>query len=155
MKNDRMRRVDVLFGIFWLLRRGALESAGLLDEDFFMYGEDMDLCKRFREGGWEIIYFPAASIVHYGGGSSESDPMRFYLEKQKSDFLYWKKYHNRLSQALYLLMMFSQQGFRFLCWSLLSGVPLGETGRDSLGFKMRRSLMAMRFCLGLLCRRSG
>ena len=50
-----------------------MEEVGLLDESFFMYSEDLDWCKRFNDKGWkEIVFNPAVSALHYGGGSSET-----------------------------------------------------------------------------------
>ena len=79
------RDVEVLNGWFWLIRRNALSEVGLLDEQFFMYGEDMDWCKRFYDGGWRIVFAPDAAAIHYGGGSAEQAPTRFYLEMQKAN----------------------------------------------------------------------
>ena len=62
--------VDILNGWFWFIRRKALDEVGLLDERFFMYGEDMDWCYRFRKAGWRLVFNPAVSALHYGGGSS-------------------------------------------------------------------------------------
>ena len=66
-------------------------QVGLLDESFFMYGEDMDWCKRFWDTGWKVVFVPTAQAVHYGGASAANAPLRFYVEKQQSDMQYWKK----------------------------------------------------------------
>lgn len=59
------REVDWLFGAALLVRRQALEEAGLLDERFFMYFEDTDWCRRFWQKGWKVYYFPGAEFIHY------------------------------------------------------------------------------------------
>ena len=67
---DEAAEVDSVVGAFMLVRAEALKQVGLLDESFFMYGEDSEWCYRIRKAGWPILYFPGAKIVHYGGASS-------------------------------------------------------------------------------------
>src|SRR5208337_5435775 len=57
--QDSPRPVDILTGCFWLVRREALTRVGLLDEGFFMYGEDKDWCKRFWAQGWQVVFVPS------------------------------------------------------------------------------------------------
>lgn len=99
------RDVEVLNGWFWLIRRNALSEVGLLDEQFFMYGEDMDWCKRFYDGGWRIVFAPDAAAIHYGGGSAEQAPTRFYLEMQKANLQDWTKHHHRATRPLYVSVL--------------------------------------------------
>src|SRR5208282_6161110 len=66
---DRTMEVDVLVGCFWMVRRDALREVGLLDEGFFMYGEDVDWCRRCWDAGWRIMFVPKAQAIHYRGGS--------------------------------------------------------------------------------------
>ena len=100
--QDTCRDVDILSGCFWLARRKALDEVGLLDESFFMYGEDMDWCKRFWKGGWKLAFVPSAEAIHYGGASSANAPVRFYIERHRADLQYWRKHHSRLAVACYL-----------------------------------------------------
>ena len=69
LDENEIGGVDCLMGAFMLMPRTVLEEVGLLDEDFFMYGEDIDLCYRIKEAGYKIVYYPEASIIHYKGGS--------------------------------------------------------------------------------------
>jgi N-acetylglucosaminyl-diphospho-decaprenol L-rhamnosyltransferase len=66
---------DWIGGAFMMLRREALEQVGLLDEDFFFYGEDIELCYRIRRAGWEIRYEPVVITTHLGGSSSDNSRM--------------------------------------------------------------------------------
>ena len=75
---DAIHRVEVLAGAFMLLRRSALEKSGLLDEDFFMYGEDIDLSCRIEEAGYENYYLPYP-ILHYKGESTSKDTYHLSL----------------------------------------------------------------------------
>ena len=85
--------VDALSGCFWMLRRDALAAVGLLDENFFMYSEDVDWCQRCWSAGWHIVYVPEAQAIHYGGGSSANAPARFAVEQQRAQLQYWAKHH--------------------------------------------------------------
>ncbi|MHB8339844.1 MAG: glycosyltransferase family 2 protein [Mycobacteriales bacterium] len=62
--------VGAVNGAFMLVRREAMEQVGLLDERFWMYGEDLDWCYRFWIAGWQVYYWPGATVVHLKGGSS-------------------------------------------------------------------------------------
>ena len=85
--------VDWVSGACMLVRRKAIDDVGLLDEQFFMYWEDADWCKRMWEKGWKVVYFPKASIVHHVGGSSSKSPLRSIIEFHKSCYKIIKKYN--------------------------------------------------------------
>lgn len=61
---DLVTRVDAIVGAFMLVRREAIQQAGLLDETFFMYGEDLDWAKRITDAGWEVWYNPRVTVLH-------------------------------------------------------------------------------------------
>jgi GT2 family glycosyltransferase len=93
---------DILSGCFWMVRRDALNAVGLLDEAFFIYGEDMDWCRRFWAGGWTATFVPQASAIHYGGASSANAPIRFSVEMQRADCQYWSKHHSKPAYVTYV-----------------------------------------------------
>jgi len=97
-RHNHTADVEVLNGWFWMLRREAVEQVGLLDERFFMYGEDMDWCRRFLDAGWRLVFYHGARAVHYGGASSSVAPVRFYLEMQRANLQYWEKHHGLVAQ---------------------------------------------------------
>lgn len=68
--HQREREVEVLKGAVLLLRRTAAEEVGGFDPDFFMFGEEMDLCYRVRQAGWSVLFTPEAEFVHVGGAST-------------------------------------------------------------------------------------
>jgi GT2 family glycosyltransferase len=102
--HDETRTVDVINGCFWLLPRAALDEVGLLDERFLIYGEDVDWCKRFNDCGWEIVFYPRAAAIHYGGASSANAPVRFYVEMQRATYQFWQKHHSRIAATTFLLI---------------------------------------------------
>ena len=71
LPDDGVYEIDCLVGAFMLIRKEAIESVGLLDESFFMYGEDIDYCYRIKNDGWKIVYYGKAEIIHYKGASSK------------------------------------------------------------------------------------
>ena len=108
-KHDKTLHVDYLAGCVLFVRRKALNEVGLLDERFFIYSEEVDWCKRFKQIGWDIAFFPGAMAIHHHGVSSSKDPKRFALAHQKSFLQYWDKHHGYVSAAairLFLLLRY-------------------------------------------------
>jgi GT2 family glycosyltransferase len=85
--------VDWVSGACMFVRRDALDEVGFFDERFFLYWEDVDLCKRMVAGGWKVVYYPKATIEHCVGGSSERNLVRSVFEFHKSAYLYFMKHH--------------------------------------------------------------
>jgi len=71
-----------------------LEEIGLLDENFFMFCEDTDLCLRAKKKGWKVFYFPFLTVAHQVGGSVSFDPMRARLEHHRSMYNFFKKHYH-------------------------------------------------------------
>lgn len=111
--HKKIECVDVIAGCFWMIRKSALNQTGLLDENFFFYGEDRDYCKRMRQNGWKVVYHPGAQIYHYGGSSSaKKDPYKYYLLLENAYFQYWKKYNHPHTFVLYLILRVIYHFFR-------------------------------------------
>jgi len=85
--------VDVLVGCFSMIRRETFDEVGLLDENLFMYGDDVDWCRRCWKAGWEVVFFPGARAIHDRGKITASYPVRFAVAQQKSVLYYWRKHH--------------------------------------------------------------
>lgn len=92
---DRACEVDVLVGCFVMARRTAVAAFGLLDEDFFMYSEDIDWSRRCRRAGWNVMFYPGAAAIHYCGGSSNNAPLRFAVAQEQSRLQLWRKHMSR------------------------------------------------------------
>lgn len=92
MNMHEVHDIDCLVGAFMMVRREAFEQVGLLDEEFFMYGEDIDWCYRIKEAGWRIVYNPTVSIVHYKGASSRRKPFKIVYEFHRAMYLFHKKH---------------------------------------------------------------
>ncbi len=91
--HDRTMKVDVLVGCFSFIRRETFDAVGLLDEKLFMYGDDVDWCRRCWKAGWEVVFFPGAQAIHDRGKTTAHYPVRFALAQQRSVLYYWSKYH--------------------------------------------------------------
>jgi GT2 family glycosyltransferase len=91
-END-IHEVDVLAGAYMLLRNTVLEEIGLLDETFFMYGEDIDLSYRVTKAGFKNIYFPDTSIIHYKGESTKRMSVNYVLIFYKAMIIFADKHY--------------------------------------------------------------
>jgi GT2 family glycosyltransferase len=145
--NERTADVDVLNGWFLAVRREAVDSVGLLDETFFMYGEDIDWSYRFHQAGWRRIYFSGASALHYGGASSARAALRFYIQMQRANFRYWRKRRGSLGVLEFWITAFLHHGIRLLAYTTLYALAL-ETSGD-IRFKMRRNAACLAWLLGM------
>ena len=93
---DQPSQIEVVSGAFCLLRRKALDQVGLLDEDFFMYGEDIDLSFRLLKGGWQNWYLPF-DIIHYKGESTEKTSFRYVHVFYQAMLIFFRKHYGHLS----------------------------------------------------------
>ena len=93
---DAPGRIDVVSGAFCLLRKEALDKIGLLDEDFFMYGEDIDLSYRLLKAGWENWYLPYAIVHHKGKSTQKSDYCYVHIFYQAM-LIFFRKHYSHLS----------------------------------------------------------
>jgi len=89
-------KIEVVSGAFCLLRHQALKTVGLLDEDFFMYGEDIDLSYRLLKGGWENWYLPYP-IIHYKGKSTQKSDYRYVHVFYQAMLIFFQKHYSHLS----------------------------------------------------------
>lgn len=113
---DRAGEVDWLVGAALLCRREALDAVatpgGPFDEGFFMYSEELDLCRRIQQAGWRIVYEPTALVIHHEGKSSEQVSTQRHIRFNTSKVRYWRKWFGpRWGEALrrYLLLEYRVQ----------------------------------------------
>lgn len=117
------QRVESVLGACLLVRRAALEAAGLLDEQFFIYTEEIDLCRRLQDGGWHLYWIPQAVIVHYGGASTTQVALRMFVELYRSKVQYFRKHFGRRGalgyKAVLLAAALPRVGFAPLAMAVL------------------------------------
>jgi GT2 family glycosyltransferase len=118
--HDRVRRVEVLSGCFWVVREEALKQVGLLDERFFIYAEDIDWCRRFWAFGWEVVFFPGATAIHHSGASSINASARYSKEQIRARLQYWDKYYTSEKVLIFSIILVMHFGLRVIGEILLS-----------------------------------
>ena len=101
LSEFEVNEVDVLSGAFMLLRKVTLEKVGLLDEQFFMYGEDIDLSYRIKLGGYKNYYFPETKIIHYKGESTKKSSVNYVFVFYKAMILFAKKHFSNKNANLF------------------------------------------------------
>jgi GT2 family glycosyltransferase len=104
--------VDWVMGAALVLRREALDEVGLFDEEFFLYSEEVDLQFRLRQAGWEVHYFPDATVVHHESQFSAEIPERRINEMWRSRHRYWHKHHGPLGARVAALATGGQYAVR-------------------------------------------
>ncbi|MFZ2147129.1 MAG: glycosyltransferase family 2 protein [Sedimentisphaerales bacterium] len=82
LNPNETNEVDAVSGVFLMIRRKVVDNIGMLDERFFMYGEELDWCLRTKKAGWTVMYYPDVEIIHYMGecskGNSRKATFEFY-----------------------------------------------------------------------------
>jgi len=93
-KYDKQIEVDQLMGAAMMIRKSIIDEIGGMDETFFMYLEEVDLCLRIKQAGWKVVFLPEADITHLGGQSSKQAPSKRIM-LFKSMFAYFRKHRGR------------------------------------------------------------
>jgi GT2 family glycosyltransferase len=104
--GEEPKEVEILMGACLLLRRKVLDQVGPLDEDFFIYSEEVDLCTRVRRGGWRLYWTPRAEVVHYGGQSTQQVAAEMFLRLYQGKILYFRKHQGPLAVLAYKAILF-------------------------------------------------
>jgi GT2 family glycosyltransferase/lipopolysaccharide/colanic/teichoic acid biosynthesis glycosyltransferase len=114
LDNEQVHEVDVLSGAFMLLRKSALDMIGLLDEEFFMYGEDIDLSYRITKGGYKNYYYPETRIIHYKGESTKKGSVNYVLVFYNAMIIFAKKHFTQKNARTLSLLIRMAIYFRAL-----------------------------------------
>lgn len=93
LEENETNEVDVLCGAFMFIRADILPEVGYLDEDFFMYGEDIDYSYRIQKAGYKIIYFPKTTIIHFKGESTKKSSLKYHNIFYKAMAIFAKKHY--------------------------------------------------------------
>jgi len=93
-KHDERKSVDWITGACFMMRKTMLEDIGLMDERYFLYYEDVDLCYRAKKHGWEVYFMPEAEVIHYQGRSSRANLDKTIAISYWSKFFFYKKYYS-------------------------------------------------------------
>jgi GT2 family glycosyltransferase len=108
---DEVREVETVCGCYSLVRAKAIEQIGLMDERYFVYGDDPDWCYRFKKAGWKIMFTPEPRIIHYGGQTTKFRRREFRWQLHGSELIFMKIHKSwlefifvRLFMAMFLLL---------------------------------------------------
>ena len=126
---DSPSRIEVVSGACFLVRRKALDEVGLMDEDYFMYGEDIDLSYRLLKGGWENWFVPA-DIIHYKGESTQKTSFNYVHVFYNAMLIFMRKHYSHLS---WLIIWPLQIAVYFIALLALMAT-LFDRMKKSLGF---------------------
>jgi O-antigen biosynthesis protein len=105
LDKDKTHSVDVLAGAFMLLRKKVLNEVGLLDEDFFMYGEDIDLSYRITQAGYKNYYFPGTRIIHYKGESTKKGSLNYVFVFYNAMIVFANKHFSKENARVFSMMI--------------------------------------------------
>ncbi|CAH8248965.1 glycosyltransferase family 2 protein [Paenibacillus melissococcoides] len=95
LNPDEAYPIDCLIGAFMMVRREAIDQVGMLDEQFFMYGEDVDWCYRIKQAGWVNYYYPKTQIIHYKRASSRNKPYKITYEFHRAIYVLYNKHFKK------------------------------------------------------------
>ncbi len=132
-KYSGSNRVDWVSGSCLMARKKALFDGGLLDEHFFMYFEDIDLCRRITEASWQIHYCQDISILHYGGISAKKNILRVLVEYRRSQIYFTRKYYAFSGVLVLKSLLLFKSVFNFVRWGVAFLVNLALRRKRKLG----------------------
>lgn len=132
---------DWISGAAMLVRREAAEAAGPLDDQVFMYCEDVDWCLRMKRAGWGVHYIPEARVLHYRGQSMKKQTGRAVGANKDGLIAFYSKYHGRAASVVFSAVLWAGYGVRAAGWPLAafrdSGEEAGKLRRLLGGSKVR------------------
>jgi lipopolysaccharide/colanic/teichoic acid biosynthesis glycosyltransferase len=105
LDENEIHTVDILSGAFMLLRKSVLEKTGLLDETFFMYGEDIDLSYRIIKAGYKNFYFPKTRIIHYKGESTKKGSVNYVVIFYKAMIIFARKHFSAKNAGIFSFLI--------------------------------------------------
>ena len=105
LSKDKNHEVEILSGAFMMLRKTALDKVGLLDDNFFMYGEDIDLSYRLTQAGYLNYYFSETSIIHYKGESTKKSSVNYVFVFYKAMIIFAKKHFSEKNASYFSFLI--------------------------------------------------
>lgn len=105
LPENEINEVDILSGAFMFMRKSALDKVGLLDEAFFMYGEDVDLSYRITKGGFKNYYLPTTTIIHYKGESTKKGSLNYVKVFYNAMIIFARKHYSGNQSGIFTLLI--------------------------------------------------
>ena len=142
--------VDCVCGAALMVRRDLLDELGGLDEDYFMYFEETDLCVRARQHGMEVHYAPVGEFMHQAGGTSKSVRLRTFLERRRSAILFHLKHGGAPTAIAARGLLALNMAMRVPPLALLSLIGTSERAKKQLVLNWKGLLWVMKPSGGLV-----
>ncbi len=114
LDKDKIHEVEILSGAFMLVRKSVFEKTGLLDENFFMYGEDIDMSYRIVQAGFKNYYFPETRIIHYKGESTKKSSVNYVIVFYNAMIIFARKHFSRKNAKSFSFLIKAAIFFRAL-----------------------------------------
>lgn len=105
LNEFEINEIEVLSGAYMMMRKESLDKVGLLDEAFFMYGEDIDLSYRILQGGYKNYYFPQTQIIHYKGESTKKSSVNYVFVFYRAMIIFAKKHFSQKNAKLFSVLI--------------------------------------------------
>jgi len=141
-RSQQVQLVDWVSGALLAVRRSAAESVGTLDEDYFMYTEEVDWCYRLWKAGWAIYYLPEVKAYHHAGGSSRRVPLVKRTQLYQSKRLFFRKHYGALLAQIFSAMVRVTSVAKLIPW-LCYGIITDQERR----LLARQNVAAYRYLL--------
>jgi GT2 family glycosyltransferase len=140
--HERTQEVDWICGACLMVRQGIIEDVGPLDENFFMYGEEIDWCLRIKKRGWKVFYLSEPEVTHlHGGSAARASAKTMAIERRVvAERRIIRKHYGRYAAMLYELFMFATAFFKFPAWWCLK-VLKPSSDLASNRFAMHRAII--------------
>lgn len=132
LKDNTQHEIDSCAGSFMLIRKKDLDRVGFFDEDFFFYGEDLDLCWRLRQAGYKIVYTPIAKIIHYKGVASGMKSISKHLTKATKESKRRALAESVRAMELFYRKHYVKQYPFFINWIVLVALKLLQIYRTNI-----------------------
>lgn len=138
--HDRVAEVDWIQGAYLVVREEIVRTVGGFDPDFFMYGEEMDWCRRIRDEGWTVAFLPGPPVVHLGGASSEPMAGPMFVENLKGRLRFLRKHRGPIVEGAAKVLIAFAVLIRFV-WRETETIASAATGRPRDPSLLRRRTM--------------
>jgi len=111
---NQARPVDILLGACLLVRASVIKRVGDLDERFFIYSEEVDLCHRIKRAGWSLTWVPTAQVIHHGGQSTQQVAEEMFFRLYEAKLAYFRKHYGRAAGGVYKAILWLTAAVRLL-----------------------------------------
>ncbi len=141
LDKDKIHKIEILPGAFMFIRKSVLDQTGLLDETFFMYGEDIDLSYRISQAGFDNYYFPETTIIHYKGESTKKGSINYVMVFYRAMMIFARKHFSKKNARLFSFLINSAIYLRASVSIIrrivrATAVPLVDTVLIYVGFRI-------------------